>query len=70
MWKILAISLQEMVRMNVIQHKILDNSYYIDFFAVKVKVIIIDIYLYQNMFISRIAKILENSMASRGKSKS
>ena len=40
MWKFLATPLQEMVRMNVIQHKILDNSYYIDFFAVKMKDII------------------------------
>ena len=32
--------LREMVRTNVIEHKILDNIMYIDFFAVNMKVII------------------------------
>ena len=40
MWKLLANPLREMVRTNVIEHKILDNIMYIDFFAVNIKVII------------------------------
>ena len=40
MWKFLANLLQEMVKANLIQHKILNTSYYIDFFAVNMKVII------------------------------
>ena len=40
MWKFLANPLQEMVKANLIQHKILNTSYYIDFFAVNIKVII------------------------------
>ena len=43
MWKLLANPLREMVRTNVIEHKILDNIMYIDFFAVNMKVIIIHI---------------------------
>ena len=43
MWKFLANPLQEMVKANLIQHKILNTSYYIDFFAVNLKVIIIHI---------------------------
>ena len=41
MWKFLANPLQEMVKANLIQHKILNTSYYIDFFAVNIKVIIL-----------------------------
>ena len=41
MWKFLANPLQEMVKTNLIQHKILNTSYYIDFFAVNIKVIIL-----------------------------
>ena len=43
--------LREMVRTNVIEHKILDNIMYIDFFAVNIRVIITIIqlsYVYRN----------------------